>query len=49
MKLSKEEVDNKKVTLEDFDLWVHDCEDEMVMEYDTKVGEIKLKNKAKCR
>ena len=35
--------DNKIVTLKDFNLWVNDCEGDMVMEYHIKVEEIKLK------
>ena len=45
--LSMNEDENKIVTLDDFELWVYDCVDEMVIENDRKVIENKLKDKAK--
>ena len=47
--LSMNEDENKIVTLDDLNLWVRDCVDEMVIENDRKVIENKLKDKAKGR
>ena len=47
--LSMNEDENKIVTLDDLNLWVRDCVDEMVIENDIKVIENKLKDKAKGR